>query len=139
MQHVENLGTLAFSSLGDTIDRSVAGQSGVYTFKIQGELVHHIGSLLPHPGEVPRFAQIHILDSLSPRTPTEIRMAHQHGLLNEQILQRLTNMLNEINPYFHIFRTASERLRESDSIALHLKTIDVSHLDSDESINRNVT
>src|SRR5579859_944255 len=121
---------LAFSSLGVTIDQSMAGQSGVYTFKIQGELVHRIGSLLPHPGEVPRFAQIHILDSLSPRTPTEIRMAHQHGLLNEQILRRLTDMLDDINPYFHIFRTASERLRETDSIALHLKTVDVSHLDS---------
>jgi hypothetical protein len=121
---------LAFSSLGVTIDRSVAGQSGVYTFKIQGELVHRIGSLLPHSGEVPCFAQIHILDSLSPRTQTEIRMAHQHGLLSEQTLRRLTDLLDEINSYFHIFRTASERLRETDSIALHLKTIDVSHLDS---------
>jgi hypothetical protein len=99
---------LAFSSLGVTIDRSVVGQSGVYTFKIQGELVHRIGSLLPHSGEVPCFAQIHILDSLSPRTPTEIRMAHQHGLLSEQTLLRLTDMLDEINSYFHIFRTASE-------------------------------
>src|ERR1700689_1130957 len=102
---------LAFSSLGVTIDHSVAGQSGIYTFKIQGELVHRIGSLLPHPGEWPRFAQIHILDSLSPTTPTEIRMAHQHGLLNEQILHRLTNMLDDINPYFHVFQTAREHLR----------------------------
>ena len=112
------------------IDQSVAGQSGIYTFKIQGELVHRIGSLLPHPGEVPRFAQIHILDSLSSITPAEVRMAHQHGLLNEQILHRLMDMFDDINPYFHIFQTACERLRETDSIALHLKTIDVPHLDS---------
>jgi hypothetical protein len=96
---------LAFSSLGVKIDQSVAGQSGVYTFKIQGELVHRIGSLLPHPGEVPRFAQIHILNSLSPITPNKIRIAHQHGLLNEQILNCLTNMLDDINPYFHIFQS----------------------------------
>src|SRR5579859_8244742 len=62
---------LAFSSLGVTIDHSVVGQSGIYTFKVQGELVHRIRSLLPHPGEVPRFAQKHILDSLSPITPTK--------------------------------------------------------------------
>jgi hypothetical protein len=121
---------LVFSSLGVRIDQSVAGQSGIYTFKIQGDLVHRIGSLLPHPGEVPHFAQIYILDSLSPKTPTEIRMAHHHGWLNEQILQRLMDILNDINPYFHAFRTASERLRETASIALHLTTVNVSHLDS---------
>lgn len=57
-------------------------------------------------------------------------MAHQHGLLDEQVLRRLTNMLDRVNPYFHIFRTVSERLRETDSISLHLKTVDVAHLDS---------
>jgi hypothetical protein len=121
---------LAFSSLGVKIDQSVAGQLGIYTFKIQGELVHRIGSLLPDPGEVPRFAQIHILDSSFPKTPTEIRMAHHHGRLNERILQRLTGMLNDINPYFHAFQTASEWLQEADSVSLHLTTIDAPHLDS---------
>jgi len=100
---------LAFSSLGVTIDQSVAGQLGIYTFRIQGELVHRIGSLLPNIGEVPRFAQIHIHDSTNTTTQAEIRMAHQHGRLNETTLLRLTSMLDEINPYFHNFRTASER------------------------------
>jgi len=57
-------------------------------------------------------------------------MAHQHGLLNEQILHRLMDMLNNINPYFHIFQTAKEQLGETQSIALHLKTVEVSHLDT---------
>src|SRR5271154_6913990 len=72
---------LAFSSLGVRIDQSVAGQSGIYTFKIQGELVHRIGSLLPHPGEVPRFAQIHILDSSTPQTAMNTRMEHHQRRL----------------------------------------------------------
>jgi len=55
----------AFSSLGVKIDQTVAGQSGIYTFKIQGELIHCIRSLLPHPGEVPWFAQIYIHNSSS--------------------------------------------------------------------------
>jgi predicted metalloenzyme YecM len=92
-------------------------------------LAHRIGSLLPHPGEVPHFAQIHILDSLSPITPAEIHMAHQHGLLNKQILSRLMDIFDDINPYFHIFQTVCERLRETNAIALHLKTVDVPHLD----------
>jgi hypothetical protein len=120
---------LAFSSLDVTIDNSVAGQSGVYIFKIQGQLIHRIGSLLPNYREVPRFAQIHILDSLSPWTPTEIRIAHHHGLLNENIVHRLILMLNDINPYFQVFHTAHECLCQTDFITLHIKTIDVYHLD----------
>ena len=38
-------------------------------------------------------------------------------------------MLDEINPYFHNFRTACERLRECNYISLHLKTVEVAHLD----------
>ena len=119
---------LAFSSLGVQIDQSVAGQSGIYTFRIQGELVHRIGSLLPQFGELPRFAQIHIHDSTA-ITQAEIRIGHQHGLLNETVLLQLTSMLDEINPYFHNFRTARERLRECNHISLHLKTVDVEHSD----------
>jgi len=57
-------------------------------------------------------------------------MAHHHGRLNEQVLQRLRDMLNDINPYFHAFHTASECLRETMAIVMHLTTIDVFHLDS---------
>jgi hypothetical protein len=118
---------LAFSSLGVLIDQSVAGQSGVYTFRIQGELVHRIGSLLPHQGELPRFSQIHIHDSAT--TQAEIRMAHHHGLLDRTTLLRLSSMLDDIDPYFHIFQTARERLQTTNHISLHLKTINVAHLD----------
>jgi len=110
------------------IDHSVAGQSGVYTFRIQGELVHRIGSLLPHIGELPRFAQIHILDSTA-TMQAEICMAHQYGMLNETTLLRLMSMLDEINPYFHNFRTARERLQTTNYISLHLKTVDIAQLD----------
>src|ERR1700744_4344417 len=44
-------------------------------------------------------------------------MAHQHGHLNEQILRHLTIMLDDINPYFYVFQTAWEHLRETDWIA----------------------
>jgi hypothetical protein len=102
----------------------------IYTFKIQAELVHRIGSLVLDPGEILHFAQIYILESLFPMTPTDIRLAHHHGRLNEQILWCLTDMLDDINPSFHIFRTASERLQESHLTSLHLMTVNVSHLDS---------
>ena len=40
----------AFTSVGAKIDQSMA-RGGVYTFRLQGELHHHMGSLLPREGE----------------------------------------------------------------------------------------
>ena len=55
----------AFSSLGVKTDPSVYGPHGIYTFRIQGQLCHRIGSLLLPPGKDPAFAQIYIYDSNS--------------------------------------------------------------------------
>ena len=45
------------------MDPSVYGPHGVYTFHIQGELYHLMGSLLPADDQDPAFAQIYIYDS----------------------------------------------------------------------------
>jgi hypothetical protein len=51
-----NNGT-SFSSIGCKMDQSVYGSHGIYTFRIQGELYHLMGSLLPMEGQDPAFAQ----------------------------------------------------------------------------------
>jgi len=47
---------LAFISLGAKVDDSVIGGPGPYSFCIQGELYHKIGSLCPAKGQQPQFA-----------------------------------------------------------------------------------
>ncbi len=44
---------LAFTSLGAKVDDSVIGGPGPYSFRIQGELYHKIGSLCPTEGQQP--------------------------------------------------------------------------------------
>jgi hypothetical protein len=44
---------LAFTSLGAKVDESVIGGPGSYSFRIQGELYHKIGSLCPAKGQRP--------------------------------------------------------------------------------------
>ncbi len=46
---------LAFTSVGANLDTSVA-QLGNYTYCLCSELYHRMGSLLPQPGEAPKFA-----------------------------------------------------------------------------------
>ncbi len=44
---------LAFTTLGAKVDESVIGGPGPYSFCIQGELYHKIGSLCPAEGQRP--------------------------------------------------------------------------------------
>ena len=53
----------AMTSVVVKIDNSVTRQSGPYCFKIQGELHHLTGALLPHGDQTPIYAQIYILDT----------------------------------------------------------------------------
>lgn len=104
------------------------GPGGVYTFRIQGELCHRIGSLLPAPADQPAFAQIYIFD-VDPQHQADVRMSHHPDLLHKSTLLALQHMVSIHNPYFEAFKTASERLLDHDNVALHLRTIDVPHLD----------
>jgi len=56
---------LAFTSFGAKIDESVIRGTGPYSFHIQGELYHKIGSLCPVEGHRPQFAQLYIHDTES--------------------------------------------------------------------------
>ena len=87
-----------------------------------------MGSLLPAEGETPRFAQIYICDS-DPVQQANVRMLHNHGHLERSTLMGLQNMLQQFNPYFTIFATASERLAQNEHISLRLKNIESPNLD----------
>jgi hypothetical protein len=67
---------LAFTSMGANLDTSVA-QPGNYTYRLRGELYHRMGSLLPQPGEAPKFAQLYISD---PHAELDGRMGNFGGL-----------------------------------------------------------
>lgn len=56
-------GMLAFTSMGANIDRTVTGTPGTFTFRINGQIIHRIGSLLPEDGNEPQFLQLYIVDT----------------------------------------------------------------------------
>jgi len=67
---------LPFTLMGANLDTSVA-QPGNYTYCLRGELYHRMGSLLPQPGEAPKFAQLYISD---PHAELDGRMGNFGGL-----------------------------------------------------------
>ena len=119
----------AFSSLGVKRDLSVYGPQGIYTFRIQGQLCHLIGSLLPLPGKQPAFSQIYIYNS-DPMEQAWYRISHHHDLLDVNIVLSIQAMLHQHNPYMESFLTAQERLNQNANISLRLKLLDLPHYDS---------
>ena len=46
----------AFTSLGGNVDRSVNNGSDPHVFRVNGQMYHRIGSLLPIHGQKPKYA-----------------------------------------------------------------------------------
>ncbi len=97
---------LAFISLGAKVDDSVTGGPGPYSFRIQGELYHKIGSLCPVKGQRPQFAQLYIHD-------TKREHQNRHAVmpsLDPTTLDRLLTMMYNINPYVEVFKMARDMM-----------------------------
>ena len=77
------------TSVGVKIDNSVTRQSGSYCFKIQGELHHLTGVLLPHGDQTPIYAQIYILDTAE---QLNVKRANNNNL-DPVVIDNLQTML----------------------------------------------
>ena len=100
---------LSFTSIKYTKDqRTATWGSGVQCFQIHGELYHLQGPLQPAADHHPQFAQLFLYDPAFAANSRSI----QHPVLDSNLLQQLTDMLHECNPYIEIYRTAKERLED---------------------------
>jgi hypothetical protein len=97
---------LAFTSFGAKVDESVTRGLGPYSFRIQGELYHKIGSLCLVEGQRPQFTQLYIHD-------TEHEHQNHHAVmpsLDPMMLNRLLTMMYNINPYVEVFKMARDMM-----------------------------
>ena len=114
---------VSFTSLGAKLDRAITdtmNAAGIYTFRIQGALHHSMGSLLPPPGERPRFAQVYMFDSIQ----EQLQFRHEtHPNLDLDVLQLLSMVLREVNPYVQFWSNAAERIAENAQLTIRLKML----------------
>jgi hypothetical protein len=97
---------LAFTSFGAKVDESVTRGPRPYSFRIQGELYHKIGSLCLAEGQRPQFAQPYIHD-------TKCEHQHRHVVmpsLDATTLDQLLTMMYNINPYVEVFKMARDMM-----------------------------
>ncbi|KAF1860425.1 hypothetical protein Lal_00037767 [Lupinus albus] len=133
----------AFTSAGAKFDRSINNGRGPPTIRIQGQPCHCIGSMLPMPGQCPKFAQIYIYDT---KHEIESRMdgirsiiklvevdEYRNNKVDLRVVWQLLQMLYENNVHAKYFRMARERLK--DDIIPNLKLKLISERNSDGRVN----
>ncbi|GJS02537.1 helicase [Tanacetum coccineum] len=115
-------GMFCFTSFGARIDHSINTGRGVYTFRINGQNYHRIGSLLPAPGFQPRYAQLYFFD-----THNEVKNRMTAFLGNETgegvdatIVTGLIAMLDETSAMAKAFRMARNWCHAHNSVNFEL-------------------
>ncbi|CAJ0645462.1 15473_t:CDS:2, partial [Entrophospora sp. SA101] len=54
---------LTFTSMGAKVDHSITGTSGIYSFRVHGEMYYSVDTILPDNEVHPQFAQIYVYDT----------------------------------------------------------------------------
>lgn len=77
------------------------------TFKIQGQVYHQAGSLLPEPNQDPHFLQIYFMGN------SDIQIDQRYSIIpnvNREIVRSLQQMLHEKSNLVRMFKNALERM-----------------------------
>ncbi|KAF7810575.1 helicase-like protein [Senna tora] len=86
MKEIRNCNNMfAFTSMGGKTDHSVNKGKGPYVFRIQGQNMHMLGSLIPRDGESPKFAQLYIYDT---ENEDRVRSSNTNNLRMKLIRKR---------------------------------------------------
>lgn len=82
------------------------------SFRVHGQVCHLIGSLMPLPGEVPKFLQVYFIDNQVEETSMRMSIA---GGLKRNIVQELSTMFHNENQYVQQLKTAHEHLLNNNT------------------------
>ncbi len=107
---------LAFTSMGVHEDKAINNGGSTYVYRINGELCHRIGALVPSEGQQPQYAQLYIHD---PHAALAQRM-RRNSNLRPDTMASLQALLLEFHAYSAAFKHAHEVLCESQSQEISL-------------------
>jgi hypothetical protein len=116
----------AFTSRGANIDKSINQEDGPYIFRINGQIHHRIGSLLPKPNDIPRFAELYIFDTeneISNRIRDLQNQESETTDIDPDIVKGLMDMLDQCNPLVKKFCFARDLLKEHNGIDVSIRII----------------
>ncbi|GJU18149.1 DNA helicase PIF1, ATP-dependent [Tanacetum coccineum] len=113
----------SFTSFGARIDHSINTGRAPYTFRINGQNYHRMGSLIPQEGMHPKFAQLYFFDTQNEvrnQTGAFIDKETSEGI-DEQIVASLIQMLDQYSSVAKAFRMARDWCTTHNSINFYLR------------------
>ncbi|XP_040369338.1 uncharacterized protein LOC121051242 [Rosa chinensis] len=115
-----------FTSMGAKIDHKINAGSGPYIFKINGQVHHLMGSVLPSEGESPKYAQLYVYDTrneISNRI-NAIDPAHVNQNIRSDIVEGLIKMFDEINELAKQFRIMRDKFENRSLPSFKMSILD---------------
>lgn len=112
----------AFSSIGGKVDGSINSGNAPYSFRLNGQNHHRIGSLLPEQGANPRFCQLYIYDTDN-EVNNRIKAVcknKENKSIDPEIVEGLMKMLDDHNILVKAFRMARDRFKEGEQVEVNL-------------------
>src|SRR5204863_8705713 len=94
-------------------------RNGPYVFRINGQIHHRIGSLVPLPNMLPKFAELYIFNTkneINNRIKALTNEDPHECDLNPDIIKGLQNMLDESNTLVKTFLHTRDLLEEHKGI-----------------------
>ncbi|XP_012841939.1 PREDICTED: uncharacterized protein LOC105962187 [Erythranthe guttata] len=115
----------AFTSLGGKVQTSINTGAGPYTFLLQGQNYHLLGSMLPEEGARPKFAQLYIFDTENEvrNRIDAVRSGNGSNNLDTQIVASLKDMIDENNILAQSYRAARDRFSREGLQGVKLKLV----------------
>jgi hypothetical protein len=120
--------------MGGNIDHNINNSGdGPYVFRIKGQIHHHIGSLLPHPHNIPKFCELYIFDTkneIENRIRSLNKLDEKATNIDPYVVKELKKMLDQYNPLVKTFRHARDLLEQHKGINVGIRIIGASKGDT---------
>ncbi|KAF8082026.1 hypothetical protein N665_0852s0005 [Sinapis alba] len=116
--------------IGININRSAIGlqcgiRPGPFTFRIQGQSHHRIGSLIPSQGRLPKYIQLYIFDTNN-EVSNQLKAMGQtstEGKLDETTVKRLIEMIDKNNCLAKVFRRSCDYYETNPSEEFNIRLV----------------
>ncbi|XP_055936862.1 uncharacterized protein LOC129966462 [Argiope bruennichi] len=95
-------------------DPTSNGRNFETTFKVQGQVYHKIGSLLPMPDDDPKFLQIYFMGNCEEHVTTRCQYNFIDQASERGIVILLENFLDDQNQLIRLFKRVSPRLQNDN-------------------------
>ncbi|PWA48215.1 hypothetical protein CTI12_AA493330 [Artemisia annua] len=129
----------SFTSMGGNVDRDINKGGGPFIFRISGQNYHLHGTVLPRDEEIPKFAQLYIVDtcneisnryaalsSKNEDSPKEVKE------IDRSIAVQIKEILNSYNALVKDYRAIGEQIDSNNASTVKIRLISRKESDADK-------